>query len=88
MHFFLFSFFAPHFLCFRNPALCTSCSICPGQTEGSLAIPTTCSPWWRKPGASRDLAPAPSVSTAGLGKWALWGSGEIEGMVAERGQGG
>jgi len=61
-----FLLFATLFLCFRNVVLCTSCNICPGQTEESLAILNMCSPWWRKPVASRDLAPAPSVSTAGL----------------------
>lgn len=61
-----FLLFAALFLCFRNVVLCTSCNICPGQTEESLAILNMCSPWWRKPVASRDLAPAPSVSIAGL----------------------
>jgi hypothetical protein len=30
------------------------------------AILTTCSPWWKKPAASKDLALDPYVSTAGL----------------------
>lgn len=50
----------------RNPALCTSCSICPGQTMGFPAILTTFSPWWRRPVASMELALDPSVSTAAL----------------------
>lgn len=50
----------------RNSALCTSYSICPGQTTGFPAVLITFSPWWRRPAASKGLDLDPSVSTAVL----------------------
>ncbi|MEJ1285227.1 protein tyrosine phosphatase non-receptor type 18 [Cricetulus griseus] len=62
----------------RNPAVCASYSICLGLTTGFPAVLITFSPWWRKPIVSKELVLDPSVSTAGLGKWAFWGCGEAD----------